>query len=74
MIEPIPPEKRSGRHVYMLRSASSKEAMNLAAQELLQLAASVEANAERLLDESHADGEQGLQNAPQTCQETREGL
>lgn len=73
MIEPIPPKQRSGLHVYTLRSAYSKAAMNLTAQELLQLAAYAETNAERLLDESRQDWEHELQNASLTRQETREG-
>lgn len=73
MIEAIPPEKRSGLHVYTLRSAYSKEAMNLTANELLQLAAYVETHAERLLDESRADWEQGLQKASASQQDDHQG-
>jgi hypothetical protein len=72
-IEAIPPQQRSGLHVYTLRSVYSKEALNLSATELLQLAAFVEAHAERLLDEARQDGDTACHNAPQRHQEDREG-
>jgi hypothetical protein len=72
-IEAIPPQQHSGLHIYTLRSAYSKETLNLSATELLQLAAFVESHAERLLDEARQDGEHVLHNAPQRHQEDREG-
>jgi hypothetical protein len=56
-VEAIPPQDRSGYHIYLIWSAYAKEAEPFAVQGLLQIADFVQANRSRLEQEAREDDE-----------------